>query len=512
METTLYSKFSNKSLAIVASIQLLLVLLFAPLAFAEDNQDTQAEPEFTQQELDQMLAPIALYPDSLLSQVLMASTYPLEVVQAARWSRAHPGLKGDDAVKAVEKNNWDPSVISLTAFPQVLQQMDEKIDWTERLGDAFLAQEPQVMDTVQDLRQKAQDAGNLQSNDQIRVEPQGQTIVIEQAAPQIIYVPYYNPAVVYGPWWWDAYPPVYWDPWPGYYQPGFRTTFYWGNGITISGGFFFSNFDWHRRHVNIVNVHNYYYNNYYSNPRHSNPYVDRDAHNRPSGNLRNSAPGNDSEHEWRHDPGHRHGVPYREPALQQQFGRTGANSGTGHDAQNHDATSRGTNNQPVVRPETANRSGADATTRNRRETQGNVQTPNSNAAEHSNRTDRRDNRPDGQSRSTNGTRDTVPVSPPKTNTNSTPDAATPTPAAPGRSDRYNRANRPDNSRTETRSSAPAALPDRVAPVTHPSVNTAPPSKNNEQPHAQENEHNRVNHGNQNNRDNHGGQDNGGDKH
>src|SRR5512142_1269857 len=116
---------------------------------------TPAQPAFSQPELDQMLAPIALYPDPLLSQILMASTYPLEIVEAARWSRANPSLKGDDAVRAVQQRDWDPSVKSLVAFPQILQMMDEKLDWTERLGDAFLAQEAQVMDTVQNLRQKA---------------------------------------------------------------------------------------------------------------------------------------------------------------------------------------------------------------------------------------------------------------------------------------------------------------------------------------------------------------------
>src|SRR3989304_2353649 len=168
----------------------------------QNSAAAQSIRAFTQEELDQMLAPIALYPDSLLSQILMASTYPLEVGEAARWSRTNPDLKGDQAVTAVEKKNWDPSVKSLVAFPQILMMMDEKLDWTERLGDAFLGQQTQVMDTVQYLRQRAQAAGNLNSNDQIRVDQQGEVIVIEPANPQVIYVPYYDPAVIYGPWWW----------------------------------------------------------------------------------------------------------------------------------------------------------------------------------------------------------------------------------------------------------------------------------------------------------------------
>src|SRR5712692_9449100 len=158
----------------------------------------QSRPAFTQQELDQMLAPIALYPDSLLSQILMASSYPLEVVEAARWSKANPNLKGDQAVQAVAQNTWDPSVKSLVAFPQILMMMDDKLNWTERLGDAFLAQQQQVMDTVQNLRQKASAAGKLTSNDHCRVDQQRQSGVFGRVNPQVIYVPYYNPMVIYG--------------------------------------------------------------------------------------------------------------------------------------------------------------------------------------------------------------------------------------------------------------------------------------------------------------------------
>src|SRR5881409_2520845 len=143
---------------------LLVLLVSASVAFAQTPTAPRKAPA-TQQELDQMLAPIALYPDSLLSQILMASTYPLEVVEAARWSRANPNLKGDEAVRAVEQNTWDPSVKSLVAFPQILQMMDEKLGWTERLGDAFLSQQALVMDTVQNLRQKAYEVGNLKSTD-----------------------------------------------------------------------------------------------------------------------------------------------------------------------------------------------------------------------------------------------------------------------------------------------------------------------------------------------------------
>ncbi len=283
--------------------QLLALLLFVPVAFAQTEspvpvQPAQEVPVFTQQELDQMLAPIALYPDSLLSQILMASTYPLEVVAAARWSRSNSNLVGEQAVKAVDDRNWDPSVKSLVAFPQILTMMDEKLEWTERLGDAFLAQQSQVMDTVQNLRQKAYAAGNLKSSDQYRVVPQGQTIVVESPNPEVIYVPYYDPLIVYGAWWWP-YPPVFWAPWPGYYAyPGF-IGFRWSVGIVIGPRFFFGAFNWHERRISVVDARPFYYHR-----------VDRRP--LPVG------------HVWQHDPDHRRGVVYRSPSVRERFVRTNA--------------------------------------------------------------------------------------------------------------------------------------------------------------------------------------------
>jgi len=283
-----------------------LALALAP-GFTQVSALAQNQPAFTQQQLDQMLAPIALYPDPLLSQMLMASTYPLEVVEAARWSKAHPGLKGDDAVRAVAQQSWDPSVKSLVAFPQVLAWMDENLDWTRNLGDAFLAQEPQVMETVQTLRQRAQAAGTLRSDDRNRVVSEAGAIAVVPASPQIIYVPYYDPRVVYGPWWWPAYPPVYWRPWPDYYaRPGYATGFYWGPGIGISAGFFFGAVDWHRRHVRVEHVNNYYYKTVIVNRQNA-------------GDAR-SAPVNRGPGTWQHDPSHRKGTAYRDPERQRRFG------------------------------------------------------------------------------------------------------------------------------------------------------------------------------------------------
>ena len=303
-----------KARAKYVSTQVLVLLLSVSVLFAQETvplapAPMQAKPVFTQQQLDQMLAPVALYPDSLLSQILMASTYPLEIVEAARWSKANPNLKGDDAVKAAEQNGWDPSVTSLVAFPQVLTMMDSNLSWTERLGDAFLAQQPQVMETVQNLRQRAYAAGNLRSNDQVRVDQQGQTIVIEPPNPQVVYVPYYDPRVVYGPWWWPEYPPVYWGPWPGYFvRPGFGVGFAWGVGITVGAGFFFGAFDWPHRHIRVIPVKNFYYRN-------------------------------NVVRVWEHDPVHRLGVPYRGVELRQRFGRMSAAPEARRDFRGHDRPS-----------------------------------------------------------------------------------------------------------------------------------------------------------------------------
>lgn len=304
-------------------IQALVLLLSVSPAFAQDRSG------YAQQELDQMLAPIALYPDALLSQILMASTYPLEVVQAARWSRAHPRLKGQDAVRAVEDKDWEPSVKSLVAFPEILAMMDRKLDWTERLGDAFLAQQEQVMDTVQDLRRRAEAAGNLRSDDRVRVLRQSEIIIIEPVDPHIVYVPYYNPVIVYGPWWWPTHPPVYWAPWPGYHAaPAYVSGYYWGSGITISTGFFFGAFDWHHRHVKVVHVDHY----------RSHTQVSRIA------TIRHDRPG-----VWRHDPGHRRGTPYRHAALREET-RSPSRIDARRDIQEHNAA-------PAARQEEIRRPG-----------------------------------------------------------------------------------------------------------------------------------------------------------
>ena len=235
-------------------IAVLALLAAMPFASAQSQQSRVAT--FSRAEIDQMLAPVALYPDPLLSQLLMAATFPMEVVEAARWSRAHPGVEGDAAVRMVQDYEWDPSVKSMVAFPQVLLRMDENLEWTQKLGEAFIVQEPVVMEAVQDLRRHAQESGRLASDERQRVIVQPEAIAIEPVNPEYVYVPYYDPRVVYGSWRWPGYPPYYWAPWPGYasYYPGY----WWGAPVGLSVGFFFGGFDWHRRHAYVHRADNYY--------------------------------------------------------------------------------------------------------------------------------------------------------------------------------------------------------------------------------------------------------------
>ena len=199
---------SKLSWALVAAIAAALTV--EPVAFAQQAAGTAPAASapaasasskiFSQKDLDELLAPIALYPDPLLAQVLMASTYPLEVVQAARWQKQNASLKDKALEAALEKQTWDPSVKALAAVPQVLTMMNEKLDWTTKLGDAFLAQQEDVLKTAQSLRKKADEAGNLKTTKEMTVKKETensvQVIKIESPAPETVYVPTYNPATV----------------------------------------------------------------------------------------------------------------------------------------------------------------------------------------------------------------------------------------------------------------------------------------------------------------------------
>ena len=248
--------------SLAAIFTAMLVLFATPLRAADP-------PKFNVEQLDQMLAPIALFPDALLSQVLMATTYPKDVAEAAEWAFANRDLKGDDAVKAVQDKPWDPSVQSLVAFPQVLAMLGEKPEWVHDLGDAFLAQPKDVMDSVQFLRSKAKDTGNLSSNEQqiVTVEaappapqtivvtappPPAQIITIAPANPQVVFVPIYNPVHVFGPWWHPLFPPFFFPPpvrWGFGWNP-VSTAIWWGVGIGVTNALW-GGVNWGRRDVNI---------------------------------------------------------------------------------------------------------------------------------------------------------------------------------------------------------------------------------------------------------------------
>src|SRR6202048_2844411 len=224
---------------------LILLLCFSLVRFTaqaqsfgpagQSNEQSPAPPvQHSSQELQQLVAPIALYPDALVAQILAASTYPSEVVEADRWMQSHSNLKGEELAKEVDKQPWDPSVKALAQFPSVLENMDKNLSWTSSLGEAYVNDPQDVTGAVQVMRQEAQKAGHLNSTEQERVTTQGNTIIIEPADPQVVYVPAYDPWLVYGgPI--VAYPG--WYPVPGIFWGGVGLSFGLGFGVGYFGGF-----------------------------------------------------------------------------------------------------------------------------------------------------------------------------------------------------------------------------------------------------------------------------------
>ncbi|WP_236193664.1 DUF3300 domain-containing protein [Pseudomonas faucium] len=313
---------------------------------------------FDQAQLAQMMAPIALYPDALLAQVLMASTYPGEVTEAVAWSKANPKAQGDDAVKQVAQQPWDPSVQALVAFPQVLALLGQDPVWVQRMGDAFLAQPDEVMAAVQNLRQQAKAAGNLQSNQYQNVTvkvaapaasagsasaPASSTsnIIIEPANPQVVYVPSYNPTTTYGTWAYPASPPAYYPPSPLYTAgTALMAGLAFGTGVAIVNSLW-GDCDWDDHDID-VNVNRY--NNINANNRIGN-----------------------NQGKWQHNAVHRDGVPYRDSRSREQFGRQldGASQRAafrGDDAQRAEARDRARGSMDragIERPANANQDARD---------------------------------------------------------------------------------------------------------------------------------------------------------
>jgi hypothetical protein len=253
MRGTLY-----RSMALIAALSLLV----PSLGFAQTTPPPAVDTAtvFNVEQLDALLAPIALYPDALLAQTLMAATYPLEVVAAARWLEdpANKSLTGDSLAKALAKQTWDPSVKSLVPFAQVLAMLNGKLDWMQQLGYAFATQQADVMNSVQRLRQQAQAAGYLKTTEQQRVVVEKSIIVIEPASPQTVYVPVYSPTVVYGAWPYPAYPPIYVPPAPGYVAgTAFLSGLAFATGVAVIGSMWgWAQPSWYGGNVN-VNVNRY---------------------------------------------------------------------------------------------------------------------------------------------------------------------------------------------------------------------------------------------------------------
>jgi len=297
---------TGRAVAVLAVLVLAgaMVHAAAPLAPAD-------KPVFKPEELEQVLAPIALYPDSLLSQMLMASTYPLEVVQADRWVKQNKDVKGDALTKELEAQSWDASVKSLVNFPPVLAMMSEKLDLTVKIGDAFIGQQKQVMETIQKLRAKAQGTGNLKttSEQKVAVEEQGgtQVIVIEPANPQVVYIPTYSPTVYYATWPYPAYPPAPYYP-PGYVA-GRALAFGAGVAVGAAWGYAWGHSDWHGGRVDIDVNRN---TNINANINRSRYQTELQTRNTSITNGKGS---------FQHDAAHRQGVAYRDQKTATQFGR-----------------------------------------------------------------------------------------------------------------------------------------------------------------------------------------------
>ncbi len=290
-----FFKFSVLSLALATSVG--CTAITTAHAESESYSVSTTNGVYSQADLDRMLAPVALYPDSLLSHILIAATYPLEVVQAERWTRRNDHLSAQQALEQADNESWDPSVKALVATPDVLKQMSENLEWTQAVGEAFIAQQEDVLASIQVLRDKAYIAGNLRSDETVTVARQERTIRIETVRREYVYVPVYDARYVYGPWW-HRTPPVYWG-YPGL-SVSLGSGIRWSFSYHVPQWYFFSDFYWPNRYVV---VHHHHYHN-----------RDRRDHRRDRRDYRPTP--NDGDR-WRHDPRHRRNVDYRHRELVQ---------------------------------------------------------------------------------------------------------------------------------------------------------------------------------------------------
>jgi uncharacterized protein DUF3300 len=297
-----------------------------PLQQSAPSPSSDQAPKIPSDQLDSLVAPIALYPDPLLAQTLAASTYPLELIQLQQWLLKNPGLKDKALADAVAKQPWDPSIQAMAGLPDVVKRLADDIQWTTDLGNAFLSQQSDVMDAVQRMRKKAYDNGNLKSGEQQKVETRvvenKSVIVVEQANPQVVYVPSYDPMVVWGaPMY--PYPPIYYP--AGYYAAGLAISFgfgvmmgaFWGGGWGWGCG-------WSNNNININNNNNFNRNSNFGSGNRASQLPNRggDRGGIGGGDRGNFGGGGRGDASWKHDPQHRGGAPYRDRATADRFGGT----------------------------------------------------------------------------------------------------------------------------------------------------------------------------------------------
>jgi len=316
-----FPTLSSRLTAVVCSVVLVHGTAQFTLSETVSQQESapkEAAPKIPNDQLDSLVAPIALYPDPLLAQVLAASTYPLEIVQLQQWLTKNKNLKDKALADAAAKQPWDSSIQAMAALPDLVKRLADDVQWTTDLGNAFLAQQSDVMDAVQRMRSKAKDTGNLKSNEQMKVETKvienKSVVVIQQSSPEVVYVPSYNPTVVYGPPVYP-YPPVYYPP-PGYYAAGMAISFGVGVAMGAAWGGGWGNCGWGGNNDITINNNNNYNRN-----------------TNVSGGNRNTSVGSGNRGGgagWQHNPQHRGGAPYSDRSTANKFGGTARGDSMGN--------------------------------------------------------------------------------------------------------------------------------------------------------------------------------------
>lgn len=332
------SKTASMMLDTLKTSLLTVCVMLTPVALAttgmsnngDENISLNGAVSLSEAQLAQMLAPIALYPDSLLTHILIAATYPLEVVQARRWEQQHSQLDSEQKMQQAQQQDWDPSVMALVAFPTVLEKLNEDLEWTQELGEAFLQDEETVLASIQTLRHQADEANSFDDMDNMTVTRVEKQIIIEPARTEVVYVPYYDPRIVYGSWRWHAYPPVYWH-YPAYahYRP--HRPIYWGPSVYINFNYFFGAVHWSHRRVVVVNHHK---SHHYRKPH-------KIAYSQGS-------------QRWKHKPAHRRGVAYKAPRVSHKYDRTRYNK-THKVAHSNNLNKRSNSSKHIVKPTQLNK-------------------------------------------------------------------------------------------------------------------------------------------------------------